>query len=168
MRTFLDNLRLQTANANYEYTESVLCTTLGGLTCPLIKIRPKDNKEYPIIAITARVHPGETVGSWMCEGLLRFLTSNSVEADRSRKMCQFLVIPMLNPDGVICGNYRSDLSGVDLNRKWKNPGMEIYPTIYFTKNIVENIKAYVDLHGHSKKDYCFMYGNSYSRKEEHY
>ncbi|CAG9321330.1 unnamed protein product [Blepharisma stoltei] len=168
LRTFLDSLKLHASNANFDYSESVLCTTLGGLNCPLIKIRPKDTKEYPIVAISARVHPGETVGSWMAEGLLRFLTSNSAEAEKARKCCEFLIIPMLNPDGVVCGNYRSDLSGVDLNRKWKNPGSDIYPTIYSTKELVKGIRAYVDLHGHSKKDYCFMYGNSFSRKEETY
>lgn len=28
---------------------------------------------------------------------------------------------MLNPDGVIAGNYRSSLSGLDLNRQWTDP-----------------------------------------------
>ena len=28
---------------------------------------------------------------------------------------------MLNPDGVICGNYRCSLNGVDLNRQWIDP-----------------------------------------------
>ena len=28
------------------------------------------------------------------------------------------VVPMLNPDGVINGNYRCSLAGVDLNRVW--------------------------------------------------
>ncbi len=28
---------------------------------------------------------------------------------------------MLNPDGVINGNYRCSLAGCDLNRRWKNP-----------------------------------------------
>ena len=28
---------------------------------------------------------------------------------------------MVNPDGVIVGNYRTSLSGVDLNRVFKNP-----------------------------------------------
>jgi len=33
----------------------------------------------------------------------------------------FYIIPMLNPDGVINGNYRCAISGYDLNRKWGNP-----------------------------------------------
>ncbi len=28
---------------------------------------------------------------------------------------------MINPDGVIHGNFRCDFSGVDLNRVWINP-----------------------------------------------
>jgi hypothetical protein len=28
---------------------------------------------------------------------------------------------MLNPDGVIHGNYRCSLAGIDLNRVWDNP-----------------------------------------------
>jgi len=30
----------------------------------------------------------------------------------------FYVIPMVNPDGVVFGNYRCNLTGKDLNRKW--------------------------------------------------
>ena len=31
------------------------------------------------------------------------------------------LVPMLNPDGVVIGNSRSSLAGVDLNRRWSNP-----------------------------------------------
>lgn len=40
---------------------------------------------------------------------------------------------MLNPDGVIAGNYRCSLAGVDLNRTYRDPPKELYPTIYHTK-----------------------------------
>lgn len=34
----------------------------------------------------------------------------------------FQIIPMLNPDGVIVGNYRCSLAGLDLNREYREPG----------------------------------------------
>jgi len=40
---------------------------------------------------------------------------------------------MVNPDGVVIGNSRTSLSGVDLNRRWSNPSPTIHPEIYFLK-----------------------------------
>jgi len=40
---------------------------------------------------------------------------------------------MLNPDGVIHGNYRCSLLGCDLNRKWQTPNKFLHPTIFYTK-----------------------------------
>ena len=33
-----------------------------------------------VIVVTARVHPGETISSWMMKGLLDYLTSNEEDA----------------------------------------------------------------------------------------
>ena len=33
----------------------------------------------------------------------------------------FKLVPMLNPDGVIVGNYRTNLAARDLNRTYKDP-----------------------------------------------
>lgn len=38
-----------------------------------------------------------------------------------RRKHVFKIIPMLNPDGVIVGNYRTNLAAKDLNRTYKNP-----------------------------------------------
>ncbi len=71
---------------------------------------------------------------------------------------------MLNPDGVINGNYRCSLAGCDLNRRWSKPSNIIHPTIYHSKkqikawNHEKGIVFYCDLHGHSKKKNTFMYG----------
>lgn len=51
------------------------------------------------------------------EGFLNFLVSH--EAQNIRKTCIFKVIPMINPDGVILGNFRTGLAGKDLNRQFK-------------------------------------------------
>lgn len=36
---------------------------------------------------------------------------------------------MVNVDGVIYGNYRCDLVGLDLNRCWRNPIAELHPQV---------------------------------------
>ena len=69
------------------------------------------------IIITSRVHPGETPSSYILLGILQFLTSEATEAAALRDKYIFKIIPMLNPDGVINGNYRCSLLGVDLNRR---------------------------------------------------
>lgn len=56
--------------------------------------------------VSARVHPGETNASWMMKGVLDFLLSSNPLAARLRKTYVFKCIPMLNPDGVVNGNYR--------------------------------------------------------------
>jgi murein tripeptide amidase MpaA len=66
------------------------------------------------IIITARVHPGESVASLVFAGLLTFLLSK--DAILLRDQYIFKLVPCLNPDGVVIGNYRSSLAGVDLNR----------------------------------------------------
>ncbi len=43
---------------------------------------------------------------------------------------------MLNPDGVINGNYRTSLSGQDLNRQWKNPDKIHHSEIYYLKKLI--------------------------------
>ena len=82
---------------------------------------------------------------------------------------QFIIkiIPMLNPDGVINGNYRTSLSGDDLNRQWKAPNKLSHPEVYCTKKIFLESEykkmLFIDIHGHSKKKSTFMYGCVSSR-----
>ena len=83
------------------------------------------------VVITARVHPGETNASWMMKGIIDYLVGPSLDAtilrwgglrgcecaracgggcsrvtDDCRDNFVFKIVPMLNPDGVINGNYR--------------------------------------------------------------
>jgi len=47
----------------------------------------------------------------MMKGVIDFLTGHSPEAKALRDNFVFKIIPILNPDGVINGNYRCSLSG---------------------------------------------------------
>jgi len=51
--------------------------------------------------------------------VLDYLSSECHCAAALRDKFVFKIIPMLNPDGVIVGNYRCSLAGGDLNRQVK-------------------------------------------------
>jgi murein tripeptide amidase MpaA len=72
----------------------------------------------------------------MLQGCIEFILSDDPIAAELRNRFIFKIIPILNPDGVIHGNYRSSLMGVDLNRRWKNPSKFLHPTIYYAKSLI--------------------------------
>jgi murein tripeptide amidase MpaA len=78
----------------------------------------------------------------------------------------FKIVPILNPDGVVNGNYRCSLSGQDLNRRWKAPNRIIHPVNFAVKKMSRSFSKerelllYCDLHGHSRKMNAFFYGCS--------
>ena len=49
------------------------------------------------------------------------------------------MVPMLNPDGVIAGNYRTSMSGHDLNRKFDEPNFRLHPSVWNIKKMTEQI-----------------------------
>jgi murein tripeptide amidase MpaA len=143
LRSDLHQIECDEKRGTY-FARKILCKTLGGEDCEIVTITSKDNLEdfnrRKAIVLTARVHPGETVGSWMMRGLLFFLTDpDNHEAKLLRENFVFKIIPMLNPDGVINGNYRCSLAGCDLNRRWKAPSKILHPTIHLVKKLCKEI-----------------------------
>jgi len=136
-----------------------------------ITSKDKDPKSAKAMAkkgvfISARVHPGESNASWMMKGVIEFLVSNTPEAKALRDHFVFKIVPILNPDGVINGNYRCSLAGQDLNRRWKAPSKILHPVNSAVKKLIRSfvkereIVLYCDLHGHSRRKNIFMYGNN--------
>jgi cytosolic carboxypeptidase protein 2/3 len=105
----------------------------------------------------------------MLQGMLEFLTSE--EAADLRRNFVFRIIPMLNIDGVVFGNQRCSLLGVDLNRRWVSPNVFLHPTIFYAKHLVRHmhnerrVLMYCDLHGHSRKQNAFFYACTYKNYE---
>jgi murein tripeptide amidase MpaA len=97
------------------------------------------NKKKPVIIITSRVHSGETPASLVFKGILTYLLSDRKEAKLLRSQYNFILIPCLNPDGVVCGNYRNSAAGVDLNRLWIFPDERFNPEIFHTKNLLKRL-----------------------------
>ena len=67
---------------------------------------------------------------------------------------------MLNPDGVIVGNYRCSLTGRDLNRNFRHPKKESFPTVWHTKEMLEDFSKETEVRG-SKHYYIFISSTSH-------
>eukprot|EP01065_Artemidia_motanka_P015691 TRINITY_DN1941_c2_g1_i1.p1 TRINITY_DN1941_c2_g1~~TRINITY_DN1941_c2_g1_i1.p1 ORF type:complete len:975 (+),score=259.60 TRINITY_DN1941_c2_g1_i1:65-2926(+) len=156
----------------------VLCDTLAGNACDVLTITapaalPGELERRPVVVFSARVHPGETMSSWVMQGLLDFIVGDSAEARQLRQMYVFTVVPMLNPDGVIAGNFRCSLFPSDLNRIWRHPDPEYHPTIHHLKALIERlaksgreVRLFVDFHGHTRKRDAFVYGVAEGESED--
>ena len=128
--------------------------------------------EKKCVLITGRIHSGETVSSYAVQGLIDFLVNiKNPVSNYLRDKLIFKIIPMLNIDGVIFGNYRLNLLGKDMNRLWL-PNIpfnsdECDKSSLYINNIIDiikktlnnrNIFLYCDFHGHSGKQNFFLYG----------
>lgn len=174
LQTYLTRLSQDPARAAI-CRQRELCRTLAGNICDLLTITEygcpsEEMKLRKGIVVTARVHPGESNASWMMKGFLDFITSGHPDARTLRQHFIFKVVPMLNPDGVIAGNYRTSLAGVDLNRVYTSSNGPLYPTIHALKLAMKRLRQdrtvvlYVDLHGHSRKQNMFVYGCNNSQR----
>ncbi|XP_033015535.1 cytosolic carboxypeptidase 2 isoform X6 [Lacerta agilis] len=154
-----------------------LCRSLAGNTVYLLTITNPSKSAIAAaakkaIVLSARVHPGETNSSWVMRGFLDFILSDSPDARLLRDLFIFKVVPMLNPDGVIVGNYRCSLAGRDLNRNYRTVLKESFPCIWHTRAMIKRVLEerevllYCDFHGHSRKNNIFMYGcnNKYAQE----
>lgn len=117
------------------------------------------------IFLTARIHPGETPGSYAIQGCINFLVNpNNKIAENLRKKFIFKIIPMINVDGVIYGNYRCNIKGKDLNRMWISPTTSYCREVYEIKRLLKltcmhrEIYFFCDFHGHSTKSNFFIFG----------
>ncbi|CAD5111938.1 DgyrCDS1200 [Dimorphilus gyrociliatus] len=172
LQNYLD--AVERKNYNF-FKRELLCLTVQERRVDILTIThprnvPKNDQEKKkVIFITARIHPGETPSSFVCQGVIDFLVSSHPIAKSLREHLIFRIVPMLNPDGVYLGNYRCSLMGFDLNRHWQEPSPWAQPALYATKNLLMSydqdnnidLDFYIDIHAHSTLMSGFMYGNTY-------
>lgn len=80
------------------------------------------------------MHPGETPASYAMEGVINFLLDKQdLRAFMLRKMFVFMIVPMINVDGVFHGHFRMDIHGKNLNRFYINPNPVLQPAIFAIK-----------------------------------
>ena len=131
----LDLLTITGRNAETEEREEYIPELFPDSRCRPLKFKK------PTIFVIARVHPGETQGSHMVNGLLSYLLGKyfiifSHRGEKNQRAKEqrvisnqvlskfvFKIIPMMNPDGVYKGFFRLDTLGQNLNRYYNNPSL---------------------------------------------
>ena len=48
---------------------------------------------------------------------------------------------MINPDGVLVGNYRTSMSGNDLNRQYLKPHQKLHPPVIAIKRLMKELRS---------------------------
>ncbi|ESU37724.1 Metallocarboxypeptidase, M14 family protein [Giardia duodenalis] len=122
-------------------SHKVVTKSIGGNDVDMLTITSSSTsmqelKARKIVVVSARIHPGEAQSSYVCQGLVDYLLSDAPIACLLRKLYVFKVFPMINPDGVILGNYRCNLAGADLNRRCVQPSMALHTCVYGFKKVL--------------------------------
>lgn len=163
--------RLQARLAEWEThpdcTRRVIGTSVQGRAIELLAItdptsEPDGGKRG--LWIIARQHSGEPNASWMCEGFIDSLLSKDSHARLIRRGAVTMVVPMVNPDGVVLGNLRANALGTDLNRAWLDPDPSVAPEVHAVSRAIDEwVEAggsydfFADLHGHESSLSNFAY-----------
>lgn len=81
-------------------------------------------------------------------------------------MFTFMIVPMINVDGVYHGHFRMDTFGKNLNRYYIDPDLKRQPAVFAIKELASHLVKqnrlafYFDLHAHNAKKGAFIYGNA--------
>lgn len=145
---------------------SVLPSTVDS-KCQTPCARPLTFPGKRYVLLTARVHPGEAPASHILQGCIDFLLdAKDPRAQVLLKSYVFVVVPMINPDGVVRGHSRADTTGQNLNRMYRNPDPMKHPAIYALRHAMLALQAtgrlalYIDMHAHANKRGAFFFGNA--------
>ena len=88
----------------------------------------------PTVCLMGRSSAGDSPTSYIIQGFVDFLISSHEVATELREHIKFVVIPMMNPDGVFVGNTKTNIIGQFLNRQWKNPCKYRHPSIFMVRS----------------------------------
>ena len=98
------------------------------------------------LTVYGRVHPYETVASYLMEGMLKWLAESGGDADGFLSGHRLIFVPMPNPDGVADGTNKRTHGGLDFSTNFKH---SVEPEAMALKEYFSLVKPRVllDLHG---------------------
>ena len=85
---------------------------------PIKAVRLGNPRHRRLVILIGRQHPPEVSGALAMEAFLTEIGQQIRAGRLANDRVQFLVVPMLNPDGVARGHWRANRGAEDLNRDW--------------------------------------------------
>ncbi len=98
-----------------------LCQTRGRRPVWALRFEPPEPKQSEPrfgIWIQARQHAWEAGSSWVCQGVIEWLTSDSPESQWLRERASIVVVPSMDVDSVAVGAGGKNQQPQDHNRDW--------------------------------------------------
>ncbi len=91
-----------------------------------------------VLLLVGRQHPPEVSGALAMFSFVQTVLGDTALAERFRERFQVITIPLLNPDGVLGGNWRHNLGHADLNRDW---GTFVQPETRLVGDLLDRLDA---------------------------
>lgn len=85
---------------------------------PIEAVRLGNANAPRLVILLGRQHPPEVTGAVALDAFALAVAKHMGSGAIDRKEYQFLIVPLLNPDGVARGHWRANLGGIDINRDW--------------------------------------------------
>ncbi len=119
-------------------TRSLLGKSAEGRDIELLRIAAPAKAQRETVVLVGRQHPPEVTGALTMFSFVETIMGDTDLARAYRARFETLVVPMLNPDGVVRGHWRHNTGGVDLNRDW---GPFTQPETKLMKGLMDEVEA---------------------------
>jgi len=133
----------------------------------------KEEFKPKVVLIVGRMHPADTLSSVWVEKIIQHLTSRSELSTKLRKHFIFKVVPMMCVDGVLIGNTLTSITGIDMEKDWRQPLHSKNPIIFELKTYLEGlvekkgltIFSYFQVKTSFQSPFCFVESNDYAKED---
>lgn len=119
-------------------TRSLLGKSAEGRDIEMLRFATPDAAPRETVVLVGRQHPPEVTGALAMIAFVDTLAEDSEVAKAYRARFETLMVPLLNPDGVMRGHWRHNTGGVDLNRDW---GPFTQPETALMKGLLAEVEA---------------------------
>jgi len=130
---------------------SMLGQSAQGRDIEMVRMAAPDAVTRETVVLVGRQHPPEVTGAFAMFSFVDTLAEDSALARAYRARFETLIVPLLNPDGVVNGHWRHNTGGVDLNRDWgpfTQPETRLMQGLLDTVEVdpVRDLRVLIDFH----------------------